>query len=64
MTCWNRSKGRVSCGWDEYERATVGGGWSGGKIPSLEEVMQFLPEWAVVTKSTSALFTAERVFSI
>ena len=57
-------KGRVSCGWDEYERATVGGGRSGGKIPSLEEVMSFLPEWAVVSKSTSALFSAGMAFEV
>ncbi|KAG6382055.1 hypothetical protein JVT61DRAFT_692 [Boletus reticuloceps] len=57
-------KGRVSCGWDEYERATVGGGRSGGKIPSLEEVIQFLPEWAVVSKSTPALFSAEIAFEV
>ena len=57
-------QGRVSCGWDEYERATIGGGRSGGKIPSLEEVYQFLPEWAMVTKSTSALFSAGMTFSV
>jgi len=55
-------QGRVSCGWNEYERATIGGGRSGGKIPSLEEVIDFLPEWAVVSKSTSALFSAGRAF--
>lgn len=60
----NGLKGRVSCGWDEYERATIGGGRSGGKIPSLEEVIQFLPEWAVVSKSTSALFSAGMAFSV
>ena len=57
-------QGRVSCGWDEYERATIGGGGSGGKIPSLEEVIAFLPEWAVVSKSTSALFSAGRAFEV
>ncbi|KAH0829068.1 hypothetical protein J3R83DRAFT_2526 [Lanmaoa asiatica] len=57
-------QGRVSCGWDEYERGTIGGGRSGGKIPSLEEVIQFLPEWVVVSKSTSALFSAGRAFSV
>lgn len=57
-------RGRVSCGWDEYERATVGGGRSGGQIPSLEEVIRFLPEWAMVSKSTSALFSAGRSFSV
>ena len=57
-------QGRVSCGWDEYERATIGGGWSGGKIPALEEVIQYLPEWAVVSKSTSGLFHAGMAFSL
>ncbi|KAF8552963.1 hypothetical protein OG21DRAFT_1442723 [Imleria badia] len=57
-------KGRVSCGWDEHEGATIGGGQSGGKIPSLEEVVSFLPEWAVVSKSTSALFSAGMVFEV
>ena len=50
--------GRISCGWVEYESSTVGGGWTGGRIPSLEEVIAFLPEWAVVSKSASALFDA------
>ena len=57
-------QGRVSCGWDEYERGTIGGGRSGGKIPSLEEVVDFLPEWAVVSKSTSGLFSAGRAFEV
>jgi hypothetical protein len=57
-------KGRVSCGWAEYESATVGGGRTGGKIPSLEEVIIFLPEWAVVTKSSAALFDASREFEV
>jgi hypothetical protein len=59
-----KAKGRVSCGWAEYESATVGGGQSGGRIPSLEEVILFLPEWAVVSKSSSALFDAGREFEI
>jgi hypothetical protein len=59
-----KAKGRVSCGWAEYESATVGGGQSGGRIPSLEEVFLFLPEWAVVSKSSSALFDAGREFEI
>lgn len=57
-------QGRVSCGWDEHERATIGGGRSGGQIPSLEEIFQFLPEWAVVSKANSALFSAGRAFSV
>lgn len=55
---------RVSCGWAEYESATVGGGRTGGKIPSLEEVLLFLPEWAVVTKSSAALFDAGWKFEV
>ncbi|KAH7920604.1 hypothetical protein BV22DRAFT_1097866 [Leucogyrophana mollusca] len=57
-------KGRVSCGWAEYESATVGGGRTGGKIPSLEEVLVFLPEWAVVSKSSAALFDAGVSFAV
>ncbi|KAG2339609.1 hypothetical protein BDR05DRAFT_938905 [Suillus weaverae] len=59
-----KAKGRVSCGWAEYESATVGGGRTGGKIPSLEEVLLFLPEWAVVTKSSAALFDAGWEFEV
>jgi len=58
-------KGRVSCSWAEYESATVGGGRTGGKIPSLEEVILFLPEWAVVRRSlTAPLFDAGREFEV
>ncbi|KAH7883336.1 hypothetical protein F5I97DRAFT_1904225 [Phlebopus sp. FC_14] len=57
-------KGRISCGWAEYESATVGGGRTGGKIPSLEEIIQFLPEWAVVSKSNAGLFDAGSSFTI
>jgi len=56
--------GRISCGWVEYESGTVGGGQSGGRIPSLEEVIAFLPEWAVVSKSASALFNAGYYFQV
>ncbi|KAG1793225.1 hypothetical protein EV424DRAFT_1606114 [Suillus variegatus] len=59
-----KATGRVSCGWAEYESATVGGGRTGGKIPSLEEVLLFLPEWAVVTKSSAALFDAGWEFEV
>ena len=56
--------GTISCGWAEYESGTVGGGRTGGKIPSLEEVIEFLPEWAVVSKSAAALFSAGSHFEI
>ena len=56
--------GYVSCNWAEYESGTVGGGGTGGKIPSLEEVIQFLPEWAVVVEAGAALFEARTYFEI
>ncbi|KAL4071336.1 hypothetical protein V8B97DRAFT_452974 [Scleroderma yunnanense] len=57
-------KGHISCGWAEYESGTVGGGRTGGRIPSLEEAIAFLPEWTVVTKSAPALFSAGTPFEI
>ena len=51
-------EGRVACEWTEYESATAGGGGSGGKIPALEEVLSFLPKWAVMTKATDGLVEA------
>ena len=48
-------EGKVACEWVEYESATVGGGRSGGKIPAFEEVLAFLPKWAVASKMTDGL---------
>ncbi|EIW82238.1 hypothetical protein CONPUDRAFT_54548 [Coniophora puteana RWD-64-598 SS2] len=56
--------GRVECQWDEYESGTVGGGDSGARIPALEEVLEFLPEWATVTKRWHGLVRASVPFSI
>ena len=56
--------GRVECQWDEYSSGTVGGGDSGGRIPALEEVLEFLPEWAAVTKRWPGLVRASTLFSI
>lgn len=56
--------GRVACEWVEYESATVGGGGSGGKIPAFEEVLSFLPKWAVVSKMTDGLVEAWGTFSL
>jgi len=57
-------KGRAACEWMEYESATAGGEGSGGKIPALEEVLAFLPKWAVVSKMTDGLVEAWGPFSI
>ena len=44
-------KGRVGCGWSEYESGSVGIEEQSGKIPALEEVFTFLPKWAVVASA-------------
>jgi len=56
-------KGRLACEWVEYESGAVGVG-SGGKIPALEEVLTFLPKWAVVSKTTDGLVEAWGDFSV
>ncbi|KAK0456080.1 putative zinc metalloprotease [Armillaria borealis] len=53
--------GRVACEWNEYESGSVGVG-TDGKIPALEEVLTFLPKWAVVTKMTDGLVEASSEF--
>lgn len=57
-------EGRVACEWVEYESATAGIEGSGGKIPALEEVLTFLPKWAVVSKTTDGLVEAWGKFSL
>lgn len=59
-----KQDGRVACEWAEYESATAGGRGSGGKIPALEEVLSFLPKWAVVSKTTDGLVEAWGTFSV
>ncbi|TFK39821.1 hypothetical protein BDQ12DRAFT_681281 [Crucibulum laeve] len=61
-------KGRVACDWAEYESATVDNG-SGlsqkkAKIPAFEEVLSFLPKWAVVSKTAEGLVQASSSFTI
>ncbi|KII95471.1 hypothetical protein PLICRDRAFT_98578 [Plicaturopsis crispa FD-325 SS-3] len=58
--------GRAACEWAEYESATAGSGASGrgGRIPALEEVLSFLPRWAVVSKSADGLVEAWGNFTI
>ncbi|KAK0465552.1 putative zinc metalloprotease [Desarmillaria tabescens] len=55
--------GRVACEWNEYESGSVGVG-TGGRIPALEEVLTFLPNWAVVTKMTDGLVEVSSEFRL
>ncbi|KAJ3507166.1 hypothetical protein NLJ89_g6460 [Agrocybe chaxingu] len=60
-------EGRVACEWVEYESGLIDNGSlgpvdnaarDGPKIPALEEVLTFIPEWAVVSKATDGLVEA------
>jgi hypothetical protein len=57
-------KGRVACEWAEYESGSAGGGGSGGRIPALEEVLAFLPRWALATKRMEGLVEAWTTFEV
>ncbi|RXW23698.1 hypothetical protein EST38_g2170 [Candolleomyces aberdarensis] len=60
--------GRIACEWVEYESAMIDNGSiqedRRPKIPALEEVLTFLPEWAVVTKAADGLVEAWAPFSV
>ncbi|KAJ7461532.1 putative zinc metalloprotease [Mycena latifolia] len=56
-------EGRVACEWAEYESGSVGVPTT-GKIPSLEEVLTFVPRWVAVTKMADGLVEAWGSFSI
>lgn len=58
----HQTLGRVACEWNEYESGTVGIE-SSGKIPALEEVLTFLPKWAVVTKLADGLVEVSEEFT-
>jgi len=47
--------GRVACEWAELDA---------GKIPALDEVLAFLPNWAVVTKASDGLVEGWKSFEI
>jgi len=73
-------QGRIACEWAEYESAMVDHGTVLGinatmgmgpandgrraKIPALEEVLAFLPDWAVVSKYADGLVEAWAPFSL
>jgi hypothetical protein len=57
--------GRVACEWAEYESGRVGDeSGEGGSIPAFEEVLAFLPLWAVVTKADDGLVEAWQEFKV
>ncbi|KAF9266917.1 hypothetical protein L218DRAFT_896149 [Marasmius fiardii PR-910] len=57
--------GRVACGWAEYKSGMAGlpVQHSGTEIPAFEEVLAFLPRWAVVSKLTDGLVEVWEEFS-
>ena len=65
-------RGRVGCEWAEYESGIVGldlnglekEGYRNPKIPALEEVFRFLPQWAIVSKAADGLVEAWSDFAI
>ena len=58
--------GRVACEYSEYASGMAGAGGvgRGGRIPAYEEVLRFLPMWAVVTKAADGLVEVSRSFSL
>jgi len=60
-------EGRIACEWAEYASAGIdhgSGGKVSGKIPAFEEVLRFLPEWAVSSKQDDGLVEVLTPFSI
>ncbi|KAF8161606.1 hypothetical protein B0H34DRAFT_796365 [Crassisporium funariophilum] len=62
-------QGRIACEWAEYESGTVdhGSGVKGKnepKIPAFEEVLTYLPEWAVVSKMADGLVEVWAPFAV
>jgi hypothetical protein len=58
--------GKLACEYSEYLSGIAGAGGveNGGRIPSFEETLRFLPKWAVVTKGTDGLVEVWRSFSL
>ncbi|KAG9087455.1 hypothetical protein FRC06_002534 [Ceratobasidium sp. 370] len=47
--------GKVACEWAE---------WDAGRIPALDEIITYLPPWAVVTKLSDGLVEGKHVFEV
>lgn len=61
--------GKLACEYSEYVSGIAGAGGTGklenaGRIPAYEEVLRFLPKWAVVTKAADGLVEVWRSFSL
>jgi hypothetical protein len=61
--------GTLACEYSEYLSGIAGAGGGGkledaGRIPAFEEVLRFLPKWAVVTKASDGLVEVSRSFSL
>ncbi|KAL0955569.1 hypothetical protein HGRIS_001809 [Hohenbuehelia grisea] len=56
-------KGRVACEWAEYESGSTGNS-AAARIPAYEEVLTFLPKWAVASKSNDGLVEVWAEFSL
>jgi hypothetical protein len=65
-------RGRVACEWVEYESGMVGldpsrskePGYLNPKIPALEEIFRFLPQWAIVSKAADGLVEGWSEFGV
>ena len=55
-------QGRVACLWSEVDGVWAGKGKGGVRIPALEELLAFMPEWAIVTKYDAGLVEAQSGF--
>ena len=58
--------GRVACEWAEYESGTVGlpSAPLTGAIPAYEEVLDYLPSWAVSSKVSGGLVEVFGQFTV
>lgn len=61
--------GKLACEYSEYLSGIAGAGKVGrpdkeGRIPGFEEMLRFLPKWAVVTKAADGLVEVSRSFSL
>ncbi|KAL1739590.1 putative zinc metalloprotease [Schizophyllum fasciatum] len=59
----NKLTGRVACEWSEYESGSIGVD-TRTRIPAYEEVLAFLPSWAVASKFADGLVEAYKVFEV
>ena len=61
--------GKLACEYSEYASGIAGTGGTKrleneGRIPGFEEMLRFLPKWAVVTKAADGLVEVSRSFSL